>query len=185
MGVKVDSVSSWRYDTLANQIMCLQKDTILVPFLMIRLVIKLPPQASSSTHLPGLGSLQEFHSFPWSPWMSLRNKTTRSRYPDGFYPNGSFSGGQTSESRRIRWIRARSARRPRASPRWIPTWRGPQAPSGLGPWPPLGLGKLGPPGALSHPFFGWEGSPTQIDYQKKGYPYSILSTGGPRSESCY
>ena len=27
-----------------------------------------------------------------------------------------------------------------------------------------------------------EGSPTKIDYRKKGYPYSKLSTGGP---SCY
>ena len=35
-------------------------------------------------------------------------------------------------------------------------------------------------GALSHPVLG-EGSPTKIDYRKKqGYPYSILSTGGPR-----
>ena len=34
--------------------------------------------------------------------------------------------------------------------------------------------------ALSHPFFGWEGSPTKIDVLKKTwYPYSILSTGGP------
>ena len=32
-----------------------------------------------------------------------------------------------------------------------------------------------------YPFFG-EGSPTKIDYRKnKGYPYSNLSTGGPRS----
>ena len=30
-------------------------------------------------------------------------------------------------------------------------------------------------------FFGWEGSPTKIDYRKKSwYPYSNLSTGGPR-----
>ena len=34
--------------------------------------------------------------------------------------------------------------------------------------------------ALSHPFFGWEGSPTKIDVLKKLVPaYSILSTGGP------
>ena len=25
-----------------------------------------------------------------------------------------------------------------------------------------------PSSALSHPFFGWEGSPTKIDYRKKG-----------------
>ena len=25
-----------------------------------------------------------------------------------------------------------------------------------------------PSNALSHPFFGWEGSPTKIDYRKKG-----------------
>ena len=33
-----------------------------------------------------------------------------------------------------------------------------------------GCARLGPPaiGALSHPFFGWEGSPTKIDYIKKG-----------------
>ena len=30
------------------------------------------------------------------------------------------------------------------------------------------------------PFFGWENSPTEIDY-KKGYPSSNLSTGGPSS----
>ena len=35
--------------------------------------------------------------------------------------------------------------------------------------------------ALSHPFLGWEGSPTKIDYRKKRYPYSNLSTGGPSS----
>ena len=29
------------------------------------------------------------------------------------------------------------------------------------------------------PFFGWEGSPTKIDYRKKRYPYSNLSTGAP------
>ena len=28
--------------------------------------------------------------------------------------------------------------------------------------------------------FGWEGSPTKIDCRKKWYPYSHLSTGGPR-----
>ena len=41
---------------------------------------------------------------------------------------------------------------------------------------------LGPPSsALSHILFGWEGSP-KIDYRKKlsWYPYSNLSTGGPR-----
>ena len=34
----------------------------------------------------------------------------------------------------------------------------------------------------SHPFFGWEGSPTKIDKTGKTswYPCSILSTGGPR-----
>ena len=38
-----------------------------------------------------------------------------------------------------------------------------------------------PSSALSHFFFGWEGSPTKIDYRNKiGYPYSNLSTGGPR-----
>ena len=28
------------------------------------------------------------------------------------------------------------------------------------------------------------GSPAQIDYRTKGYPYSNLSTGGPRSDVC-
>ena len=40
------------------------------------------------------------------------------------------------------------------------------------------------PGALSHPVFGWEGSPrlSKMDYRKKLVPtYSKLSTGGPRS----
>ena len=33
---------------------------------------------------------------------------------------------------------------------------------------------------LGPPLFGWEGSPTKIDYRKKGnYPYSNLCTGGP------
>ena len=32
-------------------------------------------------------------------------------------------------------------------------------------------------------FFGWEGSPTRTDYRKKGYPYSSLSTGGPRIQT--
>ena len=40
------------------------------------------------------------------------------------------------------------------------------------PGPPkLGqFGRLGPPARcpLSHPFFGWEGSPTKIDHRKKG-----------------
>ena len=38
--------------------------------------------------------------------------------------------------------------------------------------------KLGPPVVPFYPFFG-EGSPTKIDYRKKGtgYPYSNLSTG--------
>ena len=30
-------------------------------------------------------------------------------------------------------------------------------------------------------FWKGEGSPTKIDYRKKGYPYSDLSTGGPTS----
>ena len=43
---------------------------------------------------------------------------------------------------------------------------------------------VGPPVVpLSHPFFCWEGSPTKIDYRKKGYPYSFLSTGGPSCET--
>ena len=36
-----------------------------------------------------------------------------------------------------------------------------------------------PSSALSNPVFGWEGSPTKIDYRKKRYPYSNLSSGGP------
>ena len=38
---------------------------------------------------------------------------------------------------------------------------------------------LGPPVVRFYPFLG-EGSPTKIDYRKKGCPYSNLSTGGPR-----
>ena len=38
---------------------------------------------------------------------------------------------------------------------------------------------LGPPVVPFYPFWG-EGSPTKIDHTKKGYPYSSLSTGGPR-----
>ena len=37
---------------------------------------------------------------------------------------------------------------------------------------------LGPPVVPFYPFLG-KGSPTKIDYRKKGYPYSTLSTGGP------
>ena len=45
--------------------------------------------------------------------------------------------------------------------------------------------KLGPPaiGALSHRFFFGGGFPYQNRLQKeKGYPYSKLSTGGPRKD---
>ena len=35
--------------------------------------------------------------------------------------------------------------------------------------------------ALLPTFFGWEGSPTKIDYRKKNGPYSNLSTGGGRN----
>ena len=42
--------------------------------------------------------------------------------------------------------------------------------------------RLGPPVEPFYPFSG-EGSPTKIDYRKKGYPYSNLSTGGPRRTS--
>ena len=31
--------------------------------------------------------------------------------------------------------------------------------------------------------FFWEGSPTKVEDRKKGYPYSNLSTGGPRYTS--
>ena len=47
-------------------------------------------------------------------------------------------------------------------------------------------GWLGPPaiGALSHPFFGWEGSPTKIDNRKSWHPdsniFQALKSGGPR-----
>ena len=37
---------------------------------------------------------------------------------------------------------------------------------------------LGPPVVPFYPCLG-EGSPTKIDYGKKEYPYSNLSTGGP------
>ena len=37
-----------------------------------------------------------------------------------------------------------------------------------------------PSSALSHPFFGREGSPAKIEYRKSWYPCSNLSTGGPR-----
>ena len=37
----------------------------------------------------------------------------------------------------------------------------------------------GPPVVPFYPVFG-EGSPTKIDYRKKGCSYSNLSTGGPR-----
>ena len=40
------------------------------------------------------------------------------------------------------------------------------------------VGFLGPRGVPFYPFWG-EGSPTKIDYRKKGYLYSNLSTGGP------
>ena len=43
---------------------------------------------------------------------------------------------------------------------------------------------LGPPVISARPLtpllVGRFGSPTKIDYSKKGYPYSSLSTGGPR-----
>ena len=42
---------------------------------------------------------------------------------------------------------------------------------------------LGPPVVPFYPFWG-EGSPTKIDCRKKGYPYSKLSTGGPRLVMC-
>ena len=38
--------------------------------------------------------------------------------------------------------------------------------------------RLGPPVVVYYLFWG-EGSPTKIDYRKKWYPYSNLSTGGP------
>ena len=39
---------------------------------------------------------------------------------------------------------------------------------------------LGPPVVQAFTnFFGWDASPTKIDYRKKGYPYSNLFTGGP------
>ena len=39
-------------------------------------------------------------------------------------------------------------------------------------------------GALLNPFFGWEGSRTKRDRTENSwYPYSNLSTGGPRSKS--
>ena len=40
------------------------------------------------------------------------------------------------------------------------------------------LGTRSPSSALLPLFFG-EGSPAKIDYRKQGYPYSILSAGGP------
>ena len=45
-----------------------------------------------------------------------------------------------------------------------------------------GLNSLGPPARcpFADPFLE-EGSPTKIDYRKKGYPCSNLSTGGPSS----
>ena len=49
---------------------------------------------------------------------------------------------------------------------------------------PMDRAEATPPGALSHPFFGWEGSPTKIDYRKSWYPYCKLSTGGP-SHGCH
>ena len=41
--------------------------------------------------------------------------------------------------------------------------------------------KVSEPGALSHPFLVWLGgfNPTKIEYRKRQYPYSSLSTGGP------
>ena len=47
------------------------------------------------------------------------------------------------------------------------------------------LQKLGPPARypIFKPFFGWEGSPTEIDYRKKLVPtYSNLSTEGPSKQ---
>ena len=41
---------------------------------------------------------------------------------------------------------------------------------------------LGPPLVPLY-FFWWEGSLTKIDYRKSWYPYSILSTGGPKISS--
>ena len=38
---------------------------------------------------------------------------------------------------------------------------------------------VGPPVVPFYPFFGG-GSPTKIDHRKSWYPYSHLSTGGPR-----
>ena len=46
------------------------------------------------------------------------------------------------------------------------------------------MAQLGPPIVpFLTPFFGWEGSPTKIDYSKKLVPtYSSLSTGGPKTK---
>ena len=38
---------------------------------------------------------------------------------------------------------------------------------------------LGPTSSALLSFFWGEGSPAKVDYRKKGYPYSNLSTGGP------
>ena len=68
----------------------------------------------------------------------------------------------------------------------------PQAQDGSVEWlglffgPFLGLEReLGPPVVPVYPFWG-EGSPTKIYRlrQKIGYPYSNLSTGGPRETTC-
>ena len=49
----------------------------------------------------------------------------------------------------------------------------------LSPWQPVSRSPSWCP--FFNPFFGWEGSPTKIDYRKKLVPtYSNLSTGGPR-----
>ena len=64
---------------------------------------------------------------------------------------------------------------------WLPAF---EVPSFFPFFFSLSPSPLNPPARrnLSHPFFGWEGSPTKIDYRKKekiGHPYSKLSTGGP------
>ena len=58
--------------------------------------------------------------------------------------------------------------------------------SRVAPWPKCRFcflfGRLGLPVVpfLTDSFFGWKGSPAQIDYRKSWYPYSNLSAGGPR-----
>ena len=157
---------------------------------MLSTYLTYPPPPSSKTRRQGPCCCRGSWRSPPGPWRACprpRPAPRRRREGPARCPSPNFLGGEGSPTIDKKERKCPVFLGPASEDLLTFRFHGPivKRAEGLSPASKYVVPKSPQPGALSHPFFGWEGSPTKIDYRRKGYPYSNLCTGGPRNRFGY